>query len=135
MRLDLAQFRELEAFAQFSSDLDKSTQAQLARGQRNVELLKQGLYHPMPAEEQVAAIWALGNGYMDDVPVEKVSACEKQMVAFLRDHPSGVLDRLGAEKALSDAILADLKSGIETFKSKWNAAQGAAQTPAAGAKA
>jgi F-type H+/Na+-transporting ATPase subunit alpha len=130
MRLDLAQFRELEAFAQFSSDLDKATLAQLARGQRNVELLKQGLYHPLPAEEQVAAIWALGNGYMDDVPVEKVSAFEREMVAYLRDHPSGVLDRLGAEKALSDAILADLKSAIEAFKAKWTAGQGAAQTAA-----
>src|SRR5262245_4813482 len=135
LRLAMAQFRELEAFAQFASDLDKSTQAQLARGQRNVELLKQGLYHPLPVEEQVAAIWALGNGFMDDVPVEKISACEKEMIAFLRSHPSGVMDRLGAEKALSDAILADLKSGIETFKSKWNASQGAAQPAAASAKA
>src|SRR5437773_4967784 len=65
LKLDMAQFRELAAFAQFGSDLDKNTQNQLARGQRNVELLKQGLYHPLPVEEQVAAIWALGNGYMD----------------------------------------------------------------------
>jgi F-type H+-transporting ATPase subunit alpha len=126
MRLDLAQFRELEAFAQFASDLDKNTQNQLARGQRNVELLKQGLYHPLPVEEQVAAIWALGNGYMDDVPVDQISACEKAMIAYLRDHRSGVLDRLGAELALSDAILADLKAGVEAFKAQW--------TPAAGAK-
>jgi len=125
MRLDLAQFRELEAFAQFASDLDKNTQNQLARGQRNVELLKQGLYHPLPVEEQVAAIWALGNGYMDDVPVDQVSPCEKAMIAYLRDHPSGVMDRLAAELALSDSILADLKSGLESFKSQWNATAGA----------
>ncbi len=130
MRLDLAQFRELEAFSQFASDLDKNTQNQLARGQRNVELLKQGLYHPMPVEEQVASIWALGNGYMDDVPVDRISACEKAMTAFLADHPSGVLARLGQELALSDAILADLKSATEAFKAQW----AATQTPAAGAK-
>src|SRR5256886_10019340 len=68
LKLDLAAYRELEAFAQFASDLDKSTQNQLARGQRNAELLKQGLFHPLAVEEQVASIWALGNGYMDDVP-------------------------------------------------------------------
>jgi F-type H+-transporting ATPase subunit alpha len=123
MRLDLAQFRELEAFAQFASDLDKNTLAQLARGARNVELLKQGLFHPLPVEEQVAAIWALGNGFMDDVPVEKIAACEKAMVAYLRDHPTRVLDRLGAELALTDPILADLKTAVTAFKASWSAGE------------
>jgi F-type H+-transporting ATPase subunit alpha len=122
MRLDLAQYRELEAFAQFASDLDKNTLNQLARGARNVELLKQGLYHPLPVEEQVAAIWALGNGYMDDVPVERISECERKMVQYLRDHQSRVMDRLAAELALTDPILADLKAGVAAFKSTWSAA-------------
>ncbi len=125
MRLDLAQFRELEAFAQFASDLDKNTQNQLARGQRNVELLKQGLYHPLPVEEQVAAIWALGNGYMDDVPVERVSEFERTMISYLRDHPTRAMDRLGAELALTDDILKDLKAGVEAFKAQWSATAGA----------
>src|SRR5205814_1839726 len=85
LRLDLAQYRELEAFAQFGSELDKNTQNQLARGQRNVEMLKQGLYHPKPVEEQVAAIWTLGNGYLDDVAVEQVPAFETAMIAYLHD--------------------------------------------------
>jgi F-type H+-transporting ATPase subunit alpha len=127
MRLDLAQYRELEAFAQFASDLDKNTLNQLARGARNVELLKQGLCHPLPVEEQVAAIWALGNGYMDDVPIERISDCEKAMVQYLRDHPSRVMDRLGAELALSDAILADLKAAVSEFKTAWSPAAAAAK--------
>ena len=125
MRLDLAQFRELEAFAQFASDLDKNTQNQLARGQRNVELLKQGLYHPRPVEEQVAAIWAMGQGHFDEVAVERVSECETAMLEYLRNHPSRVLERLGAELALSDGILADLKAGVEAFKAQWVATQAA----------
>jgi F-type H+/Na+-transporting ATPase subunit alpha len=125
MRLDLAQFRELEAFAQFASDLDKNTQNQLARGQRNVEMLKQGLYHPKPVEEQVAAIWTLGAGYMDDVAVERIPAFETALVQFLRDHPSRVLERLGKDLALTDPILADLKAAVESFKSQWSATAGA----------
>jgi len=126
MRLDLAQFRELEAFAQFASDLDKNTQNQLARGQRNVEMLKQGLYHPRPVEEQVAAIWALGNGYLDDVAVDKVPAFETAMIEYLHNHPTRVLERLGKELALTDPIVADLKAGVESFKAQWGATQPAA---------
>ena len=121
LRLDLAQFRELEAFAQFASDLDKNTQNQLARGQRNVELLKQGMYHPRAVEEQVAAIWTMGNGYFDDVPVDRISACEVALLEYPRSHPSRVLDRLAEELAISDPILADLKAGVEGFKSQWAA--------------
>ncbi len=123
MRLDLAQFRELEAFAQFASDLDKNTQNQLARGQRNVELLKQGLYHPRAVEDQVAAIWAMGQGFLDDVAVDRVSACETELLAYLHNHPTRVMDRLGTELAISDAILVDLKAGVEAFKAQWNATQ------------
>src|SRR5213594_90989 len=83
LRLDLAQYRALAAFAQFGSDLDKATQAQLTRGERMVELLKQGQFMPMPVEQQVVSIWAGANGYLDDLPVESVRRFEKEFLAFV----------------------------------------------------
>ncbi len=123
LRLDMAQYRELEAFAQFASDLDKATQRALARGQRNVELLKQGLYHPMPVEEQVASIFALSEGHFDDVDVGDISRAEHDLIQYLRNHPSGVLERLAQKLDLADDIRADLGKAIEGFKQQWAAAR------------
>src|SRR5690606_14522298 len=88
LRIELAQYRELAAFAQFGSDLDKATQARLARGERLTEILKQDQYQPMPVEEQVAIIFAATNGYLDDIPVEQVRPFEKEFLPYLRNsHP------------------------------------------------
>ena len=91
LRLDLAQFRELEAFAQFGSDLDKVTQAQFARGTRLVEILKQPQYEPMAAEKQVAVIFAATNGYVDEYDVRALAEYEKQYLSHLESQPSGCL--------------------------------------------
>ncbi|MCG3134278.1 MAG: ATP synthase subunit alpha [Planctomycetes bacterium] len=123
LRLDMAQFRELEAFAQFASDLDKNTQRQLARGQRNVEILKQGLYRPLPVEDEVAVILAVNEGFFDDVDVKDVRTVEPKLLEYLRSHPSGVMERLGAEKALTDAIRDDLLKACEGFRAQRNAAK------------
>ncbi len=121
LRLDLAQYRELEAFAQFASDLDQATQRQLARGMRNVELLKQGLFHPLSMAEQVTAIFAMGNGYFDDVPADRVQEAEKQMVEYTRNHPSGVLQTLEEHAKLTDDVKAALHAALKAFKDHWNA--------------
>jgi F-type H+-transporting ATPase subunit alpha len=124
LRLDLAQFRELEAFAQFASDLDKNTQRQLARGQRTVEILKQGQFAPWPMEEQVAVIYALGNGYFDEVPIETVKEFEKAMVENLRTGKA--LGLIAAKKELSADVVEALKSELEAFKARSKSAGGAA---------
>ena len=124
LRLDLAQFRELEAFAQFASDLDKNTQRQLARGQRTVEVLKQGQYRPWPMEEQVAVIYALGNGYFDEVPMEKVKDHEKAMVESLRTGKA--LGLVAQKKELSPEVAEALKSELEAFKARARSGAGAA---------
>ena len=116
LRLDLAQFRELAAFAQFASDLDKATKAQLDRGQRLTELLKQGQYAPMPVEKQVMAIYLGTRGYLDDVAVKDVTRCEKEFLAFMEtNHPEVGQDIVNTKK-LSDANEAALKQAIAEFK-------------------
>ncbi|MHC4923829.1 MAG: F0F1 ATP synthase subunit alpha [Planctomycetota bacterium] len=125
LRLDLAQYRELEAFAQFASDLDKSTQNQLARGERTVEILKQGLYKPWPMEEQVAALYAIGNGYFDAVPIDKVQEFEEALVASLRTGTA--LGLIRDTKELTDDVVAALKADLDSF-----AAQSKAEALAAG---
>ncbi|MCE9637209.1 MAG: F0F1 ATP synthase subunit alpha [Planctomycetes bacterium] len=121
LRLDMAQYRELEAFAQFSSDLDKNTLRQLSRGQRNVELLKQGLFKPQAAEDQIAAILAMNEGFFDEVPVGEVRAFEEKLVEFLRSHPSGALARLGSNYVLADDIREDLLKAFAQFREQWAA--------------
>jgi F-type H+/Na+-transporting ATPase subunit alpha len=121
IRLDLAQYRELEAFAQFGSDLDASTQRQLARGERTVELLKQPQYQPLAVERQVASIYAVTNGYMDKVPVDKVGAWEKGMLDFLDAERSEVLEGIRAEKKLGDELEGKLKSALEDFRARFEA--------------
>jgi F-type H+-transporting ATPase subunit alpha len=116
LRLDLAQFRELEAFAQFGSELDKATMQQLERGRRTVEILKQPQYEPMPVAEQVAIIFAVTKGYLDDVPLENVRAFEKSFLEFARNSRPEVLEKIRAEKELTDEVSAALVDAVETFK-------------------
>jgi F-type H+-transporting ATPase subunit alpha len=116
LRLELASFRELAAFAQFGSDLDKATRAQLDRGQRLTELLKQPQYTPMPLDEQVIGIYAVTNGWADDVPVDKISSFEAGLLQFMRTvHPEigqGIMD----EKVLTDVIKELLEAAIQEYK-------------------
>ena len=107
---DLAQFRELAAFAQFGSDLDAKTQAQLERGKRIVEVFKQPQYNPIPVEVQVAVLWAVQNGFMDDVPVDKVKDFQAKLTDFLTTRKAELLAKIRKEKALSDALTAELKA-------------------------
>jgi F-type H+/Na+-transporting ATPase subunit alpha len=115
LRLDLAQFRELEAFAAFASDLDAATKRQLERGARTVEILKQGQYSPLPFEEQVAVIYAVTNGFLDTIDTGKVRAWEKGFLEYLRAQFPQVLDGMRTTKALSKDHEADLKRGIEQY--------------------
>ena len=115
MRLDLAQYRELAA------DLDKATKAKLERGARLVELLKQPQYRPMPAQEQVASIYAATNGYLDDVPVEKVRDFEDAFLSFMRDTKKDILDTIRDKKVLTDELKASMNSAIEQFKQGYKA--------------
>ena len=122
IKLDLAQYRELAAFAQFGSDLDKATQNQLNRGARLVEILKQGQYLPMPVEKQVASIWMATNGYVDDVPVAKVRAFEAEFMAYVEVNAPEVLRGIKDSKALSDDAKAALKTQVTAFKDGFMAA-------------
>lgn len=120
LRIDLAQFRELAAFAQFGSDLDKATQAQLARGSRLVEILKQPQYKPMDVEKQVLVIWAASNGHVDDVPVEEVQKFEGELLRWVENAHPGVLQNIREQKSLTDEIKADLTQVLTDFKDRWN---------------
>mgnify|MGYP001303520584 FL=1 len=115
LRLDLAQYRELEAFAKFGSDLDKNTQAQLTRGERMVEILKQGQYVPMPVEKQVAIIFAASKGYLDSVPAEKVSEFESNLFDYLEANNSEELKAIVKEGSISDELSATLDKAISSF--------------------
>ncbi|HEV2208902.1 MAG TPA: F0F1 ATP synthase subunit alpha [Verrucomicrobiae bacterium] len=116
IKLDLAQFRELAAFAQFGSDLDARTQAQLERGKRIVEVFKQPQYNPIPLEVQVAILWTVQNGFMDDVPVERIKDFQTRLTDYLTSRKTELLARIVKEKALSDALTNDLKAVIAEFK-------------------
>ncbi len=115
LRLDLAQYRELEAFSKFGSDLDKATQAQLRRGQRLVELLKQGQYAPLAVEEQVVSIFAGTQGYIDAVPVEHVQRFEKELLELMHLRHQNILTSIATTKVLDDATTAELRTIIKTF--------------------
>jgi F-type H+-transporting ATPase subunit alpha len=116
LRLDMAQFRELEAFAQFGSDLDKATQRQLNRGQRLVEVLKQPQYQPMPAEKQVAILFAGTNGYLDEWPIEAVAEYEKQMLDFLESKHSEILNDIKEKDDISEDTDEKMKKALDEFK-------------------
>src|SRR5271169_5201650 len=116
VKLDLAQYRELAAFAQFGSDLDAKTQAQLERGKRIVEVFKQPQYNPLPVEVQAAILWTVQNGLMDDVPVDKIKDFQTKLTDYLASRKSALMDKIRNEKALSDALIADLKVAVTEFK-------------------
>jgi F-type H+-transporting ATPase subunit alpha len=116
LRLSLAQFRELEAFAQFGSELDAATQRQLARGARTVEVLKQPQYAPVPVEKQVAIIYAVTNGHLDDVDIKHIRKWEEDFIAFLESAHPAVLEGIRTKRALDDDNTAKLKAAIAAFK-------------------
>lgn len=116
---DLAQFRELAAFAQFGSELDAKTQAQIDRGKRILEVFKQPQYSPIPVEIQVAVIWAVQNGYVDDVPVERVKEFQLKLTEFLSTRKAELLQKIAAEKALSSSLSTELKAANDQFKETW----------------
>lgn len=121
LRLDLASFRELESFAQFGSDLDKATQAKLNRGQRTVEVLKQGLHEPQRVEYQVAIIYALVNGYLDDIPVEDVQRFEEGLHAYMKQHASDILQSIRETEQLPDKEA--FNKAIEGFKNTFSVSE------------
>ncbi|MES1259923.1 MAG: F0F1 ATP synthase subunit alpha, partial [Gemmatimonadota bacterium] len=116
LRLSLAQYRELEAFAQFGSDLDAATQRQLARGARMVEVLKQPQYQPVPVAEQIVALYAVTNGYVDDVDVPNVRQWERDFIEWLRSSRPQVLQSIVDKKTLDDAVKGELNAAIDAFK-------------------
>jgi F-type H+-transporting ATPase subunit alpha len=134
LRLDLSQYRELAAFAQFASDLDKRTRDQLERGKRMTELLKQGQYEPIPIAQQVIVLFAGTNGFVDDVPVEKVQAFERDLLRFMSTSHAEIEQAINKEKAVSDQTDKALRTAIEEFK-KQSPLMEAAERPKATAEA
>jgi F-type H+-transporting ATPase subunit alpha len=127
LRLDLAQYRELAAFAQFGSELDKATQAQLARGQRLVQLLKQDQFTPLPVEKQVLVIFAGTNGYLDDIEVSEVERFERDLLAFAETHAGALLNKIATKKAIDDETREGLKKLLSEFKERFTAGTAAAR--------
>ncbi len=121
LKLDLAQYRELAAFAQFASDLDKATRDQLTRGEKTSEVLKQPQFQPLPVENQVAILWVVTNGYLDDVPTPRVREFEQGFYRFLEAERPQVMEQLADRKALDDEIVAGLKDAAEAFKTTFTA--------------
>jgi F-type H+-transporting ATPase subunit alpha len=124
LRLNLSQYRDLEAFAAFASDLDAASRAQLDRGARLVELLKQPQYSPFPVEEQVVSIWAGANGYLDDVPVEDVSRFETDFLDYLRRSHAGILQTIRESLALTEDTVTALKDAIGEFRKGFETSSG-----------
>ncbi|MCX6859547.1 MAG: F0F1 ATP synthase subunit alpha [Verrucomicrobia bacterium] len=119
IKLDLAQYRELAAFAQFGSDLDAKTQATLERGKRIVELFKQSQYNPIPVEIQAIILWTMQNGLLDDVAVEKVKDFQNKITDFMNTRKPAVLEKIRTEKAINDALAAELKAAVTEFKQSY----------------
>jgi F-type H+-transporting ATPase subunit alpha len=119
LRLDLAQYRELAAFAQFGSDLDKASQMQLNRGRHLVEILKQGQYHPLPLEKQIMVIWAGTKGYLDDLPIEQCRKFEEELYRFMDNAHRPVLEEIAAKKALDEGLTGKIKGRVEEFKARF----------------
>ena len=119
IKLDLAQYRELAAFAQFGSDLDAKTQATLERGKRIVELFKQSQYKPIPVEIQAVILWTMQNGLLDDVAVEKVKDFQNKITDFLNTRKPTILEKIRTEKAINDALAAELKAAVTEFKQSY----------------
>jgi len=127
LRLDLAQYRELAAFAQFGSDLDISTQRQLIRGEKMVEVLKQGQYVPVTVGNQIQIIWAGGNGYLDDIPTPLISEFEKGMYEFMASDYPEVGHKIVSQGIISEENEKQLKAGVEAYKKKFVADKGLAK--------
>ncbi len=127
LRLELAQYRDLAAFAQFGSDLDKATQAQLSRGQRLTEILKQSQYAPLPVEKQVLAIFAGTNGFLDHLPVEECLRFEKGLYDFLDASYPAVVEKIAEKRQLDDALRQEIRTALEEFKAKFAADTAAAK--------
>jgi len=121
LRLDLAQYRELAAFAQFGSDLDKATMQRLERGKRMMELLKQPQYQPLPVQEQVVVLYAGTRGYLDDVPVEAISKFEREFLEFMRNSKADILNAIKESNDLDEATEEKLKAALEEFKKSFQA--------------
>src|SRR5262252_9285496 len=117
---DLAQFRELAAFAQFGSELDAATQAKIDRGKRIVELFNQPQHQPMPIEQQIALLWAVQNGYFDKVPVERVKEFQSRLTEYLTASRGSLLTRIATQASLSDELGAELKTSLEQFLGMWS---------------
>jgi F-type H+-transporting ATPase subunit alpha len=130
LRLDLAQYRELAAFAQFGSDLDKASLAQLNRGRHMVEILKQGQYQPLPVEKQIVIVFAGTNGYLDDVPLDQCRKFEDEIYRFVDNAHRGLWEEIRTKKVLDDALRAKLKAVIEEFKTRFLAEQPAVKAHA-----
>jgi F-type H+-transporting ATPase subunit alpha len=121
LRLDLAQYREMAAFAQFGSDLDKTTQAMLARGVRLVEILKQDQYSPFPMEKQVVVIYAAINGFLDDYDVEILLRYEEELFNFLAANYSSLIDAVKEKKKIDDEVKGNLEDALNAFKEVFKA--------------
>jgi F-type H+-transporting ATPase subunit alpha len=119
LRLDMAQYRDLAAFAQFGSDLDKSSQAQLNRGKHLVEILKQDQFQPLPIEKQVVIIFAGTQGYLDDLPIEQVRKFEAEMYRFVDNAHRPLWDKIVEKKALDDALRAEIHAVLKEFKERF----------------
>ena len=116
MRLDLAQYRELAAFAQFGSDLDKATKAQLDRGARMVETLKQSQYSPLAVEDQVLTIFTAVKGFLTDIPVNKVVTFQNDFIKFMHASHPEIGKKIAEQKKLDDALEAEISAAIKEFK-------------------
>jgi F-type H+-transporting ATPase subunit alpha len=121
LRLDLAQYRDLAAFAQFGSDLDKATQQQLNRGAKLTELLKQPQYSPMPVEQQVVGIWAGTKGYLDDIAIDSVKKFESGLLSFVENTRGSLLEKLRERKKIDDEIETELRAAVTEFKERFTA--------------
>ncbi|HKQ04288.1 MAG TPA: F0F1 ATP synthase subunit alpha [Blastocatellia bacterium] len=121
LRLDLAQYRDLAAFAQFGSDLDKATQQQLNRGGKLTELLKQPQYSPMPVEQQVVVIWAGTKGHLDDISLDQVKKFESGLLSFIENAHSGLLEKLRERKKIDDEIEGEMRAAVTEFKDRFTA--------------
>ncbi len=121
MKLELAQYRALEAFAKFGSDLDKSTQQQLRRGARLMEVMKQLQYSPVPVEEQVITIVAATTGYMDDLPTGSVKQYEQQLIDFMRASHADILDSITVKKEITEDVKTRLTAALDGFTERFKA--------------
>ena len=119
LRLDLAQYRELLAFTQFGAELDKTTQAQLTRGERMIEILKQGQYETLPISKQVLIIYAGTNGYLDDLPVASIKKFETEFYRYIDNQHTDIAIEIETKQALSEALIAKINNTIASFKEEF----------------